>query len=306
MLFLIKCAFFKQDASVKAASSSSNYSSAVPLKPSNSSSGTGTSGSSTRASATPNPAKPQVSVASSGQSSSSPSGRKSVFEETVQEVSNIPFVRAVTDAGTVVAGAAAANLSNLFSDKPPGISSNASSSGNRQWNNNRSSVLSQEEGDKNPNTVDCDAGEIEEMKKWAAKLRMINLISATLLILSSFFSLGSNQLTTLFIAFYVFFFAVLLCCYELALSAISRAIAENFGFMYNMWPRKIFILLVAVLCYELGLLGKIAMGLLVFAEGSGAYVQYKHPQFDKFTKLKHLNGVVDSADGTGLNVSQHV
>lgn len=269
------------DASVKAAASSTSYNAVPSIPKSNSTpSNSASSASGNRSSGS------AVGGGASGNS-------RSLYDEAVREVQQNPIVQQATQ--TVMAAAVAANFTNLFSDKPPGVSSNApsgkpASSFQPQKRVGGNSSVPTSDNQKDSNYIDCDPGELEEMKKWAAKLRMINLISCTLLILSSFFSLASNNLTTLFIAFYVLFFGVLLCCYELGLSIIAKAIAENFGFMYNFWPRKIFIILIAILCYELGLIGKIAMALLLGAEIAGTYVWYKHPQFEKYTRLKHLHG----------------
>ncbi len=189
-------------------------------------------------------------------------------------------------AKTVVAEAARQNMDSLFSGKTPGMSSG----GNNQRQTSKDAAANQEN---EPNAIDVDPAELEEMKKWAAKLRITNLIVCALLMLAAFFSLGSNDLSLVFIAMYVWGFALLLCCYELGLSAIAKLIAQNFGFIYNPIPRRVFVVLIAILCYELGLIGKIAMGILLGSECVYAYVVFKHPKFSKLMKLKHFYGVHD-------------
>lgn len=206
---------------------------------------------------------------------------RSVYDETVNEVTRNPMVQAAT-ASAVVAGAS----TGLFDSKLPGVSSALTAIAG-------SGEEPQVKDGEIPTMIDCEPADLEEMKKWAAKLRITNLCVSSLLMLSSFFSLGSSDLTLVFIAIYVFFFSMLLCCYELGLQAIARVIAENFGFVYNTIPRRIFIILVAILCYELGLIGKIAMGVLLASECVHAYVMFKFPKFNYYMKLKHFYGIHD-------------
>ena len=228
------------------------------------------------------------STSTSGQGQTS--GGKSLYEQTVQEVTSNPMVQAAA-VSAMATGAAA----GLFSSKLPGISSSDSSSASNEPDLKPGEI---------PTTIDVDPQELEEMKKWAAKLRITNLGVSTLLMLSSFFSLGSTDLTLVFIALYVFFFSMLLCCYELGLQAVASVIAQNFGFVYNTIPRRVFIVLVAILCYELGLIGKIAMGILLGSECVHAYVMFKHPKFNYYMKLKHFYGVHDPTPRTNVASEQ--
>jgi hypothetical protein len=189
-------------------------------------------------------------------------------------------------AKVAVAGAVANNVNTMFSNKATGISAPGGPAGAK----GAYAVASSDGGNPTVNAIDVDPAELHTMQQWANKLRTINIGVCALLMIASFFSLGSNDLTTVFIALYVWFFAGLLCCYELGLAAITQFIAINFGFMYNSYPRKIFVILVAILCFGLGLFGKIAMGLLLGSECCYAYVQYKHPKFEKYMKMTHLYG----------------
>ena len=102
---------------------------------------------------------------------------------------------------------------------------------------------------------------------------------------------------------YVFSFSCLLCCFETHLKAISRVIGENFGFMYNVRGRVAFLILVAFLCFGLGLLGLIA-GLAMFAvAGFNAYAIYKNPGYEEKTREDDIEqrGPGSLAEsGTGL------
>jgi hypothetical protein len=235
------------------------------------------------------------SGASGGQKQgSAKGGQKSLYDQTMQEVTTNPMVQAAA-ASAMMTGAA----SGLFDSKLPGLSSAAGSA-------NKYSAVEKppvREGEI-PTTIDVDPAELEEMKKWAAKLRITNLVVCTLLMLASFFSLGSTDLTLVFIAIYVFFFSMLLCCYELGLQAIAGVIVQNFGFVYNTIPRRIFIVLIAILCFELGLMGKISMGILLASESVHAYVLFKHPKFNYYMKLKHFYGVHDPTPRTNAVVEE--
>ena len=110
--------------------------------------------------------------------------------------------------------------------------------------------------------ISLDDFELANLEMWAKKLRNGYLLASGIMSFAAFFSLGTNDLALLFSAIYVWFFAVLIFCFELALSVVSKQIAENFGFMYNPLFRGIFLVFVMMLCFELGLLGKIAMCML--------------------------------------------
>jgi hypothetical protein len=80
---------------------------------------------------------------------------------------------------------------------------------------------------------------------------------------------------------YIWFFALLICCFETHLAQVSRIIAENFGFLYYVKGRIVFFVLVSFLCFSLGLIGLISgVGLLV-AAAYNAYVIHKHPDYER-------------------------
>ena len=80
---------------------------------------------------------------------------------------------------------------------------------------------------------------------------------------------------------YIWFFALLICCFETHLAQVSRIIGENFGFLYNVKGRVTFFVIVSFLCFSIGLIGLISgVGLLV-AAAYNAYVIYKHPDYER-------------------------
>jgi len=104
-------------------------------------------------------------------------------------------------------------------------------------------------------------------------------------------SLTSSSVGTVFIACYVFFFAALICCFECALSGVSRAISSNFGFMYGLAGRSFFLLFVAGMCYRLGLAGIITMALLGVSWLTYVAIRYKHPKYEEYVRKVHYAGI---------------
>ena len=137
--------------------------------------------------------------------------------------------------------------------------------------------------------------ELKEIERWAKRLRVAYMSISAVMALAAFMSLGSDDLGVMFMALYVWFFALLIFCSELALRGVAKLIAQNFGFMYNPAGRIIFFLFIAVMCYELGLLGKIVMGMLTAASIVHIYVIIMHPAFEEYVRKKHYYNVQLSA-----------
>jgi hypothetical protein len=149
-------------------------------------------------------------------------------------------------------------------------------------------------GDGPPEKLDIDPAEAEIIEKWATKLRSIYIGTSVLMSLAAFFSLGSNDLTVVFTALYVWFFSMLILCFELALKVFAKLISENFGFMYNPLMRTLFLFMNIIMCYELGLLGKICVLLLLFSGVTHLYVSFRHPLFEEVLRRKHFYMVEQS------------
>ena len=146
-----------------------------------------------------------------------------------------------------------------------------------------------------PSKLDIDPAEAEIIEKWTTKLRSIYIGTSILMSLAAFFSLGSNDLSIVFMALYVWFFAILILCFELALKVFSRTLSENFGFMYHPIMRPLFLFMNMIMCYELGLLGKICV-LLLFTSGSmHVYVMIRHPLFEEVLRRKHFYNAESSS-----------
>jgi hypothetical protein len=139
--------------------------------------------------------------------------------------------------------------------------------------------------------IDVSPEELKELRKWEIILRVSFMICAIAMGIIAFFSFASTSLGDFFVALYVLFFSVIICCYECALTGVSRWIAQNFGFMYTRIGRIVFILYVAVLCIELGVFGIVVCSALVLAIAVNIYVYYKQPKYAAWIRHKHLSAV---------------
>lgn len=67
----------------------------------------------------------------------------------------------------------------------------------------------------------------------------------------------------------------------------ARFIAVNFGFMYTLGGRAIFLLLVGFMSFSLGIVGQIAMAWLYFVGCIHIYIMCKFPEFESYLRKKH-------------------
>ena len=113
-------------------------------------------------------------------------------------------------------------------------------------------------------------------------MRLLNMGVSVLMSAAACLKLMSlPAFNTGIMAMYIWFFAILLCCFETHLKQVSRIICENFGFLYHVKGRIAFFLLLSMLCFGLGLIGLISgIGLLLCA-AYNAYVIWKHPEYER-------------------------
>ena len=136
-----------------------------------------------------------------------------------------------------------------------------------------------------------NADELAEIKKWARILRLSMLAITSLMIATALLNVVSSStssVATSFIALYVFFFSILMCCYECGLKQAAMYIVQNFGFMYNPTARMIFTLLVSFLCFELSTIGIVCFALLIAEACVQIYVYIKHPKYSLYMKKLHF------------------
>ena len=145
--------------------------------------------------------------------------------------------------------------------------------------------------DDEPEELDISPEELKMIEKYSLALRVAFMVISILMAAAACVKLENADIATAFIALYVFFFSVVICCFELALSTVSRWIAMNFGFLYTLSGRILFLTFVAVMCFSLGLFGKVVMGLTFAALVFNIYVLVVHPKFDRWLRHKHYKNI---------------
>ncbi len=132
--------------------------------------------------------------------------------------------------------------------------------------------------------------EFMRMKKFHLFLRIgficVSIIMATA---SALKIINTTSPSVVFISCYVFFFAIIICCFEAALKGIARAMSQNFGFMYSLGGKMTFLIFIAILCYSLGWLGIVAMCSLFVLCIFNGYVLLKFPGYEKWLREYHYN-----------------
>jgi hypothetical protein len=142
--------------------------------------------------------------------------------------------------------------------------------------------------DEEPEELDIEPMELQRMEFYSRILRGSFMAISILMATAACLKLQSAGIATLFISLYVFVFSILICCFELALSFVSRWIAMNFGFLYSFTGRILFLTFVAVMCFSLGIFGKIVMVLIFAALLFNIYVLCVCPKFEKWLRYKHF------------------
>ena len=140
-----------------------------------------------------------------------------------------------------------------------------------------------------PAVLDVDEAELAQIRKFARFLKIFMLIIAGLLMFTAFYNIGTSSasLSTTFLALYLFFFSILLCCYECALKMCSVKIAENFGFLYTAPGKTLFLIFVAIISFQLSTVGKVVFSLLLAYGLAHIYVICKHPKYPAYIRTMH-------------------
>ena len=126
------------------------------------------------------------------------------------------------------------------------------------------------------------------MAKWHLILRCCYVVSVIFMAVSAGLSLvGQTDLGKIFFALYVLLFCTLICCQEVALNAILRIIAMNFGFLYTFLGKITFILFIGFMSFSLGTLGISAMAVLYASTCLQIYIMCKFPKFEAYVRQKH-------------------
>jgi len=111
-------------------------------------------------------------------------------------------------------------------------------------------------------------------------MRLGNIALCIMMFLSSILCLTGDNFSTAVLSIYVMAFSCLLCCFETHLKAISQAINENFGFLYNAKGRASFLIFVGLLCFSQGFLGTLAGVGMILNSLFSFYVIYTCPEYE--------------------------
>ena len=130
--------------------------------------------------------------------------------------------------------------------------------------------------------------EIKQIQKYHLILRVCYMITAILMGVASVLTLNGAGIATVFICGYVFFFALLICCFELGLKAVAQMIASNFGFMYSLVGRIALVCICCGMLVRLGTWGYVSMGAIVFSLVLNLYVILTNPKFEEYLRKKHF------------------
>ena len=136
------------------------------------------------------------------------------------------------------------------------------------------------------------------LNKLALRMRLANVIAASLMITSAVLTILADSnatVSTLVVGIYVSCFGCLLCCFETHLAVVARIISENFGFMYSAKGRFAFLVLLSTLCFTLDLIGKITGGLLCATAILNLYVICRFPQYEEECRAADMKGGGDQS-----------
>ena len=103
-------------------------------------------------------------------------------------------------------------------------------------------------------------------------------ILAAITLLTSLTS-PNGDVTVMVMCMYVFFFGMMVCCFELQLKAVAQYISGNFGFFFDAKLRALFLIFVAMLCWSLGLPGIIMGSTLCFLASINLFALCKYPDY---------------------------
>ena len=135
------------------------------------------------------------------------------------------------------------------------------------------------------------------LNKLALRMRLANVIAASLMITSAVLTILADSnatVSTLVVGIYV-------SC-SAACSAASRRTwrwwrgsSTNFGFMYSAKGRFAFLVLLSTLCFTLDLIGKITGGLLCATAILNLYVICRFPQYEEECRAADMKGGGDQS-----------
>lgn len=147
------------------------------------------------------------------------------------------------------------------------------------------------ESGKKPQTQEMEIDEqtLRRMKNWHLLLRISYMAAAIIMSAAAVISLEiQSDLGLAFFAVYVFVFAILIFCFEVNLSICARPLAINFGFLYTLPGRLLFLLFVAFMLYSLQIPLAYASFAILLAVGIlHIVIIFKFPRFEEYLRKLH-------------------
>jgi hypothetical protein len=139
-----------------------------------------------------------------------------------------------------------------------------------------------------------DEEELDKILYWSKILRVTFIVDSTLLVACAWYNILTlaHSLASNFLAVYLFFLSMLLCCYEIAIRQVALLIVTNFGFMYSLIGRAIFIVFVAVIAFQLSVFGIVCFSLLLASGILEAFVRLRYPKYGEYLRKQHYYGSV--------------
>ena len=142
----------------------------------------------------------------------------------------------------------------------------------------------------NPYGADIPPEDIEKMKKFHLGLRISYVLASALVITAAVLALEKEPtLGAALLSLYGIAFALLMIGFEVQWSAIGSFLAANFGFLYSIIGRWIFLLFVGFMMYQVSVVGKIAMGLLYFVGLLHLILICRFPYFPEYQRMLHYS-----------------
>lgn len=140
----------------------------------------------------------------------------------------------------------------------------------------------------NPYGTDIPKEDIERMKKFHTGLRIAYILASALVITAAILCMQKEPTVgTALLSLYGIVFALLMIGFEIQWSAIGSFLASNFGFLYSIIGRWIFLLFVGFMMYQVSTVGKIAMGFLYFVGLLHLILICRFPYFPEYQRMLH-------------------
>ena len=101
---------------------------------------------------------------------------------------------------------------------------------------------------------------------------------------------ATNNVGSIFFACYVLLFCLLMCCFECGLNFFSTVLAINFGFLYTLSGRLVFLLFVGFMSFSLSTFGIAAMAYLYLVGLIHMGIMLYYPKFSQYVRQKDYFG----------------